>query len=264
MKNKDNLKDFFDKLPNALMYLGIAFLLIDQFLRNAIKLQIVSGFELHLTIGISVIGLLAFTLSKKIDKVSDNIDKISEKYAGILEVLPSNYSINVFELIKKSRKIRILTLSGTKLGELGDSRLKETLLNIPKELELTILLGNPYSISIITRYEKDEPDTYETGLEGIERRLLMLYDINNQLPKAKQKKICIKVFDNYPTISVIQTDNDIYSVVYGYKLRGGDCPKVHSNIHGEYGKFLIKHFQEVEKCSISLEDWIKINQTKKD
>lgn len=264
MEKNQRFKNFINNLPTYFLYFGIIILLVDQFIRKFFLYSILENYNLHLTIGIAVIGLLAFTLNKKIDFLKKEIERFTNQYSGVLEVLPSNHTISFIDLVSQCQLIRILTLSGTKLGELGDTRLKSMLQSLPSNTKVTILLGNPFSKNIIERYEKDEPENYETGLEGINRRLVFLYTLFKEIPKTKKKNITIKVFDNYPTLSILQADDDLYSANYGYKLRGGDCPKIHSKTNGDYGDFLLKHFNMVQSNADTLENWYQSNHNKKD
>ena len=147
---------------------------------------------------------------------------------GVVEVLPSYQYIDFRELVTSCKVVKLLTISGTKAGFLGDSRVRDVLADLHRKSHVTILLANPFSEAITTRYQHDEPDTYEAGPDGIERRLLALYRIISELPSNARSAMEVRVYDSYPTISIIQGDNDLYSITYGYKLRGGDCPKVHS------------------------------------
>jgi hypothetical protein len=241
------------------MYLGVGFLIVDEFLRDSfsVSLLVRPAYDIRLTVAISLIALFVFTVTRKIENLHSEVRKSRRQYLGIAEVLSPNEPVDFHKLLATCRTVKLLTLSGTKAGFLGDSTVRESLANPKRKCRITILLANPYSEAIKTRYQCDEPDTYEVGLEGIERRLIALGRIISSLPSSKMSAIDVRVFDCYPTISIVQADNDLYSTVYGFRLRGSDCPKLHSLKGGDYADFLLKHFQKVYENSVPLLDWIK-------
>lgn len=253
----DVLKD----LPDYLTYLGVGLLLFEEFLRGATGYSLLKGDtnDLRISVGIGVITIMAINLIVKLNLIKNRINTFSSKYLGVLEVLQSFEYIDFKELLEKSSTVKLLTLSGTKTGHLGDTDVRETLMDPNRKSTITLLLANPFSDSIKTRYSMDEPDTYEAGTDGIKRRLIWLYKTYKSLPRNAQDKLNIRVFNNYPTISIIQADKDLYSTVYGYKLRGGDCPKIHVHADGDYGKFILKHFDKVYQTAIPLETWVREN-----
>ncbi len=46
----------------------------------------------------------------------------------------------------------------------------------------------------------------------------------------------------------------------GNKLRGGDCPKIHVHAEGDYGKFILNHFNKVYEDAIPIKDWVFQNK----
>ena len=263
MKNNiaDRSFDFVQKLPDYLTFLGIGALLIEEFVRGTLGHSFLKSdtSDLRITLGIAVISMMAISLTTKLKDLKEQLGLFTGKYLGVLEVLKSYERMDFKELLEKSSEVRLLTLAGTKTGHLGDTGVQESLADKDRKSTITILLANPFSEAIITRYKNDEPDTYESGIEGIKRRLLWLHKTYNDLPLQSRDKLDIRVFDNYPTISIIQADDHIYSSVYGYKLRGGDCPKVHAKIDGDYGKFIIKHFNKVYDNATELNNWFSLH-----
>ncbi|NOZ35286.1 MAG: hypothetical protein GXO80_08310 [Chlorobi bacterium] len=264
MKNKksvDSKMKFVEKLPDYLTYLGIGVLLFEEFLRAISGYSILKTQtnDLRISVGIAVITLVSLNLIKKMNNIKNSVNAISGKYLGVLEVLQSFEFLDFKNLLETSTTVKLLTLSGTKTGHLGDTNVRDILADNNRKSSIILLLGNPFSEAIITRYKNDEPDTYEAGTDGIKRRLIWLYKILQGFPETAQKKLDIRVFDNYPTISVIQADKDIYSTVYGYKLRGGDCPKIHVHSEGDYGKFILNHFDKVYNDAVPIETWVREN-----
>jgi hypothetical protein len=97
-------------------------------------------------------------------------------------------------------------------------------------------------------------------VHGITRRLLWLNRIITNLPDAAKKKLDVRVYANYPTVSLVQAETDLYWTVYGFKLRGGDCPRLRADSSAIYGKFLINHFDKVYESAIPLAQWIQENK----
>ena len=244
------------RLPDLLMSLGIGTLLIDEFLESVFSFSPLNTYGIRVSLGIALIALFGITINIRIKNLQEVFQRLDKKYLGVLEVLAPYEAIDFREMVYNSSTVKLLTLSGTKAGFLGDSSVTDALLDSKRKSSIVILLANPFAKAIIERYEKDEPRTYETGLDGIERRLLNLWNIINGLPKQARNKLDIRVFDNYPTISIIQSDKDLYATLYGYKLRGGDCPKVHSELDGEYSKFLLRHFNNIYEKSTPIADWV--------
>ncbi|MGC9357968.1 MAG: hypothetical protein ACP5GX_08880 [Anaerolineae bacterium] len=244
------------KLSDYLMYLGLGILIIDEFLESVFSFSPLGTNDLRVSIGIGVVTLFALTLNSKVDKLQKAFERLDRKYLGVFEVLPPYETVDFRELIYHSRVVKLLTLSGTKAGFLGDSSVTDALLDPKRNSEITIILADPFAKAIIERYEKDEPSTYEAGLDGIKRRLLNLWHIINRLPSDAQSKLDVRVFSNYPTISLIQADDDLYATIYGYRLRGSDSPKIHAKCGGEYSRFLLRHFDNILQDSVPLAEWI--------
>ena len=73
---------------------------------------------------------------------------------------------------------------------------------------------------------------------------------------TERKRFQVRIFNCYPTCSIVQSDSDVYSTVYGFRMRGTDCPKIHAKLGGRYADFLLAHFEKVYQSSQSLEEWI--------
>ena len=189
------------------------------------------------------------------------MEKVLSRNNNFIDVLSHDEIIDFIEILNKKKEIKLLTLSGSKTGQLGSESIRELLEDNNRKSKITIMLGDPFSDAILNRYKYDEPDDYEAGIEGITRRLVKLHSIKLALSEEAKKKLEVRVFKNYPTISVIQADNDLYSSVYGYKLRGSDCPNVHTTLNSDYGRFLLNHFNKAYLSSIPLENWIAENQS---
>ena len=258
MREKQNwIVKLLSGLPDWLLYISVAILILDEFLRSTFSISFLKSDtkDLRISVGIAAITLFIVTIRLELNKFDKKLSNLSNKYLGVLEILPSHESIDFPSMLQTCSEIRILSLSGTKTISLGDSKVQEMLSDPARKAKITLLLANPYSSAIINRYENDEPESYEAGLGGIERRLLWLHKLIESLPSTAKRKIDVRVYDNYPVVSIVQADNDIYSSSYGFKLRGGDCPKVHSEKGGGYGIFLLKHFGKVYERAMTLDKW---------
>lgn len=253
-----SLQKLIEKLPEHLMFIGVALLLIDEFVGSifGIQLLVSETYDVRMTLAISVVAFFVFSITKRLDKIQASF--LSDRqFLGVIEVLPPHQYLDFCELVLNCKTVRLLSLSGTKAGVLGDSAVREALLDKTRKSSVTILLANPHSDAIVYRYEHDEPDTYEAGLEGIERRIIALFGIHSSLPiSVRANKLDIRIFNSYPTLSIIQADDDLYSASYGYKLRGGDCPKIHAKVGGDYARFLLHHFSKTYRDAVPLEQWM--------
>ncbi len=160
---------------------------------------------------------------------------------------------------RDARSIRVLNLAGTQFARLGKRANLGSLFDMSQKMLLQILLGDPKSEGVRLRYESGfgEPDTFEAGLAGIERRLISLYVLWKTSEKSHRDKIDIRVFPSYPSVSLIQIDEDYYSAIYGCQLRGGDCPIIHTTAENPYSEFLVAHFNNVQSGSSLLADWVQ-------
>ncbi len=255
-----DLKQIASKLPDWLVYVGVILLVADEFMRRIFGFGFLDFFnDARITVITIVTSALAISIILKLDRLTKKLEQSKGSLEGIIEVLPSHQHIDFAELIMKSKDVKLLTLSGSRSG-LGDARVSDALNNGERRSKVTILLGDPSSAAIKSRYENDEPSTYEAGTVGIDRRLRALYQMLNAMSPKLRNKTDIRVFSSYPTLSIIQADDDLYTTAYGYKLRGTDCPKVHSSKGQEYGTFALKHFDMVYKSATPLEDWITAHQ----
>ncbi len=254
----EGIKEAVSKLPDFLVFVGAALLVVDEFFRRIFSLPLLPTTESdsRVVLIIAILVLFAFTIVRKLDRVERLVQQSSDRFLGIIDVLPSQHELDFASIVRSCRTVRILTLSGTKTGNLADTSVREALRDTHRRSSVTILLADPRSEAIITRYRDDEPANYEAGIEGITRRLHDLYAIWKGLPEDLKNRTEIRVFKCYPTMSLVQADHDVYSSSYAYKLRGNDCPKLHASSSGNYGNFLLRHFEEIYASSTPLETWV--------
>lgn len=237
-------------------YLAVMLMAADQLY------SLLSNRATRLTVGqqLAVVGwvlvYLIFVLNKQRSAIDEKIMSDTKERLGVDELIPSSQDIDVPRLLRESKNVRILSLAGTKLARLGDGEILAALQD--RGRRVTLLLADPRSPAIITRYEDDEPPTYETGLDGLDRRLRQLHSLRSEIPNRTKARFEIRIYRCYPTCSILQFDEEIYSITYGYKLRGSDCPKIRAcDIRGKYAEFLKKQFEHVYNDSITLEAWIQ-------
>lgn len=261
---KLKLHEIVGQITTYVMYAAVAALILEEAIRKLFGVSFlkIGETDYRTTIGVVAVIFTALAITSRLRIIEKAISALTSKYLGVVEVLEPHVNVDIKEGLMTCRTIRILTLSGSITGNLSNKDVLNSIGNPKRVANITILLGNPFSESIMCRYQTDEPQNYEAGPEGIRRRLFYLYSLKKQMSADLQNKFTVKVFDNYPTISVLQLDRDVYSSVYGYKLRGNDCPKVHADIKGEYGKFLLNHFEQIEKDAMPLEDWVSANEDK--
>jgi hypothetical protein len=58
-------------------------------------------------------------------------------------------------------------------------------------------------------------------------------------------------------------DATLYASIYGYNMRGGDCPNIRTTLDSALGEFLMDHFENVYAASTPLEEWVQ-NQNEAD
>jgi len=253
-KRELNVPKIVGNISAVITLLSLALLLINQFVFRIFGIMWLNE-GIRDNVFIAAIVFFVGVVYVKLDAILKIVSGNEREMQGIIDVRAAHDSIDFAYLLQHNKHIKLLTLSGTKTGTLGDKSVIDSLNDKNRKSEIKILLGNPFSQAIITRYECDEPDSFETGLLGLERRLKTLHTLLNELPEYARNKIEIRVFDNYPVVTVVQADDDMYSSAYAYKMRGADCPIVHAKTNSNYGAFLCNHFDGVFKDSISLREW---------
>lgn len=247
------------RLPEIVTYCAVGLLLFDDLVASIRSTPNVIPSDVRLSlIAVSLVGLV-LTLQTRLHQLYSMVVKL-QKRDDVEELLPSHEMLDIGSLVQKARNIRILSLSGTKLARLGETLILEELKKSDVRHRIVILLGDPFSEAIQMRYATDEPVHYETGLEGLQRRLFLLHEILTSLPEERRQYLDIRVFSNYPTCSIVQADDDVYCIIYGYQHRGSDCPKIHAHRGGAYTAFLLSHFDNVYKDSVPLSQWVETHK----
>lgn len=245
-------------IPQLVVYVGVIFLLLDDTLHSIFNIPTFVPINARISILTAVIASLTWILSGYSRKVDRSIDEFSKWKKSEAEIINNWGEIDIAQRYRDAKNIKILNLAGTQFAQLGKQSNLDSIFNLSKTQNAQVLVGNPYGEGVKLRYRNGcgEPQTYETGLEGMERRLKDLYIRWNKLSTRNRNKIEIKVFPLYPTVSFVRLDHDYYSATYGFDLRGGDCPKIHTVSGCKYSIFLDKHFDNVFNTAMNLEDWI--------
>jgi len=172
--------------------------------------------------------------------------------------------IGILERFRKAQKVRLLSLAGTQSAQLGLLATQDALFAMSAKNSLEILLGDPTSAGVKLRYSENggEPPTREMGLRGLDQRLLQLYERWKSMPTLDRNKVDIRVFECYPTLSLVQVDDDYFFAAYGFQLRGGDCPRIHIKRGDPFSTFLDDHFTKVRSAAPSLTEWVKKHHPK--
>lgn len=255
----DKLGTFVANLPDYLMYLGAALLVLDAFLATAFGRSFLGAGDLRLSVIVFTVVAFVAIVNRKLNGLQRELDRLSTTNDNRLDLISEGDRPQFTDLLMTCDDIRVLTLSGTKTIPLGDERVIEALMGRSKRAKVVLLLADPTSSAIRMRYHSDEPASHESGLSGIERRLIQLHSILEQIKPEHRSTIDVRVFRCYPTISILWADNDFYSTSYGFHLRGSDCPQIYSRVGNEHAEFLVKHFNRVYENSIPLAEWIKAN-----
>jgi len=243
-----------ESVPDAIAYVGTAILAFEQGIASLLDRQSFLSDEARITVLALIIASLVATLKLKERRLERLVGITADKLGGVEDLVPSSQGIDLKELLTASKNVRILTLAGTKLALLGDDEILKLI--IDRRRNVILLLADPKAELIRLRYERDEPATYETGIDGLERRLDSFLQLVRGIPARDKRALDVRVFACYPTCSIVQADDDMYAVIYGYKLRGSDCPKIHTHANsGPFSQFLSSHFERVYRDSIPIEEW---------
>jgi hypothetical protein len=246
-------------IPQIVVYGGIIVILFDDALHSTFNIPTFVPINIRISILAAVIASLTWIISSYSKKIDKSIAEFSRWKNSDAEIIDNWGEINIARKYRSAKNIKILNLAGTQFAQLGKQSSLDSIFDLTKTQNVQILIGDPVGEGVRLRYKNGwgEPQTYETGIDGIERRLKDLYARWKELSNKNRRKIEIKVFPIYPTVSFVKIDHDYYSATYGFELRGGDCPKVHTVSGCKYSYFLDKHFNNVFASAMKLEDWIK-------
>lgn len=256
---KKGWDDFTKAIPTLVVYGGIASLLLDDAISAFFGIQAFIPISVRISLIGAVLGSLVWILSQYLRKTNVSLQQLEGDRQRSAFILDSWENIDLQSRYKSAKCIKILNLAGTQFAMLGRQELLSSLFSMVPEKTVEILMGNPSGVGVKLRYDdkQGEPQTYDTGPLGIDRRLVDIYKRWKELPKKYQSRLIIKVYSQYPTVSLVRLDHDYYSATYGYLLRGGDCPKLHTIIGSSYSNFLERHFENVAADATTLAEYIQ-------
>lgn len=105
------------------------------------------------------------------------------------------------------------------------------------ELRATLCYGNPYSKYVRHRLEEEErcSSMPDIGREGIIKRIRSILKAARSI---KNKKVKVRLFNNYPTMAIIRLDDRYVYYPLGYRTLGSLCPAVVEEESSLFGQFL--------------------------
>lgn len=253
---------FTKAIPEAVTYFGIGVLLLDDALHGVLNMPTMIPTDMRISLVGAVLASLVWSLAQHARKLTVTLDTLGHWRHSSLRVASTWDEFDLLKRYRAARQVRILTLAGTQFAKLGLQEALQALFDLSKDKDVRILIGNPQAEGVQLRYTagQGEPATFETGPEGVVRRLKDLHARWVLLAAQQQKQLQIRVFSQYPTLSIVQLDNDWYSASYGFEMRGGDCPKLHSQSGSEYAHFLGQHFDKTFDKAMPLEEWMRQQQ----
>src|SRR5579875_453986 len=103
------------------------------------------------------------------------------------------------------------------------------------ELTVTLCFGNPFSPHLRDRLIEEERATSkpDIGLGGIIRRVENMLDEMGELTNVR-----ILLFDNYPTMCIMNFDDRYAFYPLGYRTLGNRCPVIADDVSSQLGRFL--------------------------
>lgn len=265
MRGENNVKSdrqwllLIERVPEIFLLLSLGAMVGNHLYYIVYRSELFSTKEALIGLAPYILVAMALLFYKLINDVRKKASAVERLLHLRVEVLREGENYPVPEMIVNCQKINILTLSGSIVVPLTDEETIRSIVDRRRRSEVTILIADPFSENIINRYKADEPLTHQAGIAGIERRILLLSEIIGSLTPRERERIHVGVYQNYPTVSVFQGDNQIYFSYYGYKLRGDDTPTVLTTADQHLGRALLKHFEQVRKDATPIAQWIERN-----
>ena len=177
MKNISPLEKLSKSIPQIVVYGGLVFILFDDALHSTFNISTFVPMNIRISILTAVIASLTWIVSNYSRKVESSVAEFSKWKKSEAEIIDNWGEINIAQRYREARNIKILNLAGTQFAQVGKQSNLDSIFDLTKTQNLQVLVGDPYGQGVKLRYRNGwgEPQTYETGLEGIERRLKDLY-----------------------------------------------------------------------------------------
>lgn len=199
-------------------------------------------------------GLLL--LLRLLREIKEEIRPLHRLAGEVVEVVPGEGGIPCSELMRTRAQIDILTLAGGVIVPLDDQSVVQALVDGRRQSRVRCLIADPFSEVIQKRYLHDEPVWKQGGVDIIETRLVWLFSLLERLDSVARKRLKVKVYSNYPMISVFRADDSIFASYYGYQLRGHDTPMVRTDVATYYGRCVMKHFERLYEDALPITRWM--------
>ena len=257
-KPKKDIITYVKYIPDIFIFIALGSITINNVINKFfnIKLDWFNSIDVLKNLAAPLILFLVILMLRLFNEVKNEIKPLKKKNLGLIEILDPNEEIPYKKLLKKSNNIKVLTLSGSIVFPLDDEEIQTVLFSPKRITKIIILIANPFAAMIQERYNNDEASTREAGIDIIKDRIIWLYNIAQELQNKSNYNLEIKLYNNYPTISIFNADNLIYSSHYAYKLRDKDTPTICADINEDYGKSILKHFDKVYQDAESIYNWL--------
>jgi 8-oxo-dGTP pyrophosphatase MutT (NUDIX family) len=202
-----------------------------------------------------VIAVVAW-LWRMLSQIKAQIDPLTRLAQDTVEVLPGDGAIPCADLMRSRSQIDVLTLAGSVTVPLDDEQVVNALFDSRRMSRVRCLIANPFAEPILGRYQHDEPIWKRAGTQAIEDRLVWLYNLYERLDSPARERLLVRVYDNYPMLSIFRADDAVYSSYYAYQLRGNETPVLLSDQGATYGRAVMRHFEKLYEVSTPLPQWL--------
>lgn len=170
----------------------------------------------------------------------ERVEKLVE--AGKAVSHPPNWEPTHVEVLTNTKNVTMVGLALQKLGGLDKAQVRQRLYDIVNSGgTVRLLLSNPSSPQLKARWQ-DEGGARVFHKETLAAHIIELLEMRNKLPKGKRKRFIVKLYDSYPTFSLLLTDQNLYTFTYTYGLTGLDCPT--TEVQGNAGSALREFLKE--------------------
>ena len=246
-------------IPDIFLTITLGLILVNDLSKKFFSLSFFDSKSVILTLASPLIISIVIMFYRILTGIKKDIHSLKRLDLGVLEVLGADKDIPCKDLMKRSKTIKVLTLSGSIIFPLDDEDVQRALFDTRRNSKIIILISDPFSDAIIARYSNDEPPTREAGVNAIKERIIWLYNIIQSLDDQSKNKLEVRLYENYPTISIFNADYLVYTSHYAYKLRDKDTPTICSDANGDYGKSILNHFNKVYFDSQPIAKWVATN-----
>ncbi|MEJ0077020.1 MAG: NUDIX hydrolase [Alphaproteobacteria bacterium] len=256
---KRSIVHILTRLNEGFVVVALALLLANNFANLVFHVNFVPTNDALINLAPLLILAIVALFARLQQETRDRIERLERLSHLRTEVLEEDVVYPIRDMVLNCKQIDILTLSGTITFPLSDEEVVRVMTASRRRSEINILIADPFSENIQTRYRVDEPDTHRSNVNKIEQAIVWLNKLTQQLPASNRRHVNVYIYTNYPTICVFRGDNKIYFSYYGYKLRGNDTPTILTAADERLGRAVIKHFDEVKKESVPISEWISKN-----